>query len=147
LDGWQIWAASWDVREAKDRSAVEAVVVGAAQQFVAQVGSNPQLVLAKSLGTLAAGWVADHHVPAVWTTPLLIDEKCVTDIERGAAPALLLAGSQDHTWDDAAARRTGKPARLIAGADHAWQTGDWREEIDVLGQVVAAVEEFAGSLG
>jgi hypothetical protein len=147
LAGWQIWAASWDVREARDRTAVERMVVGAAVQFLARVGSAPQLVLAKSLGTMGAGWVADHGVPAVWTTPLLTDEQCAAEIARSAAPALLLAGAQDHTWDDAAARRTGKPARLIAGADHAWHTGDWREEIDVLSQLVAAVEEFADGLG
>lgn len=146
LAGWQIWATSWDVRQVRDRAAAEAVVVGAAEQFVTHVGSTPRLLLAKSMGTMAAGWVADHDVPAVWTTPLLTDEKCVADIERGTAPALLLAASQDPAWDDAAARRTGKSSRLIAGADHGWQTGAWREELDVLRQLVAAVEEFADAL-
>lgn len=147
LAGWQVWAASWDVRDAQDRTAAEGVVVGAAEQFRGLVGSAPQLVLAKSLGTMGAGWVADRGVPAVWTTPLLTDDQCVADIARGTAPALLLAGSRDHTWDDDAAQRTGKPTRLIAGADHAWHTGDWREEIEVLRHLVAAVEEFADGLG
>jgi hypothetical protein len=114
--------------------------------FVKQIGGLPQLVLAKSVGTLAAGWVADHSVPAIWTTPLLNDEVCVANIARASSAALLVAGSRDHTWDDDGARRAGKRVHKIAGADHGWQTGDWRTELDAVGQLTAVVDDFAMTL-
>jgi len=146
LAGWQVWAASWHVTGFKERSAAEEVVTHAADQFVTEVGAQPQLVLAKSLGTMAAGWVADRSIPAIWTTPLLTDDQCVDDISRASAPALLLAGSNDPAWDDTAASRTGKALTVISGADHGWQTGSWREELEILERLTAEVEQFAARL-
>lgn len=76
-----------------------------------------RLILAKSLGTLAAGRAADNAVPAVWLTPLLCDEECANDISRAEAPALLAAGR-----------------------------GDWREELGLLHTRTAAVSSFAADL-
>lgn len=89
---------------------------------------------------------ADHGVPAIWTTPLLNAEVCVRDLARADAPALLIGGSDDSTWDDAAAARTGLPRVIVPGADHSWETGDWREELAGIRQLCEAVEEFANRL-
>ncbi|WP_348103771.1 hypothetical protein [Lapillicoccus sp.] len=59
---------------------------------------------------------------------------------------LLLAGSNDHAWDDTAANRTGKAITVISGADHGWQTANWREELEVLEHLTAEVEQFAARL-
>lgn len=146
LAGWQVWAASWHVTGLTERDAAEEVVTRAADLFVTEVDAQPQLVLAKSLGTMAAGWVADRSIPAIWTTPLLTEEQCVDDISRASAPALLLAGSNDDAWDDIAARRTGKAPTVISGADHGWQTGSWREELEILERLTAEVDLFASRL-
>jgi hypothetical protein len=143
LQGWQVWCAAWEIPRTQPREQCRATVDRAISSFLEQAGRNPELVLAKSVGTLAAGWVADHHVPTVWTTPLLDDKECVEDITRAGSPALLLAGSRDHTWDDDAARRTGKQVELVPGADHGWETGDWRTELDAVRRVAGAVEDFA----
>ncbi len=143
MQGWQVWCAVWEMPMAQPRAHAQAVVDRAIRSFVDQVGGEPELVLAKSVGTLAAGWVADHEVPTVWTTPLLVDTECVENITRASSPALLLAGSRDHTWDDDAAQRTGKQVELIPGADHGWETGDWRTELDVVRRVAESVEDFA----
>ena len=103
-------------------------------------------MLSKSVGTFAAGWVADHEVPAVWTTPLLDDAGCVRDIARSRAPALLVAGERDFTWDDDGARRSGKDVVRVPGADHGWTTGQWRTELDAVALLTSAVERFAGPL-
>lgn len=111
LQGRQVWTATWSgVDGLGNIKEVQALVVRACEDFVHQVGRLPQLVLAKSMGTLAAGWVADHGVPAMWTTPLLNAEVCVRDLARADAPALLMGGTDDPAWDDAAAARTGLPA-------------------------------------
>lgn len=114
-------------------------MVRTCESFAQRAGGLPHLVLAKSMGTLAAGWVADHDVPAIWTTPLLNAELCVRDLARSAAPALLTGGSEEPLWDDAAAALTGLPSVIVSGADHSWETGDSREEL-------AGFEEFAARL-
>lgn len=146
LQRWQVWCAAWEIPRDRARAECQAVVDSALSRFLDQAEGIPQLVLAKSVGTLAAGWVADHSVPAVWTTPLLDDQECVADITRAISPALLLAGSRDQTWDDHAAERTGKQVVIIQGADHGWETGSWRTELEVVGKVADAVESFAAGL-
>jgi hypothetical protein len=122
------------------------LVDSAVDDFIRQAGGLPQLVLAKSVGTLAAGWVADHRIPAIWTTPLLNEAECVANIARASSAALLIAGSRDHTWDDDGARRADKESLRISGADHGWRTGDWRTELDVVGQLTDAIAGFASAL-
>ncbi|MEZ5097437.1 MAG: hypothetical protein R2731_15875 [Nocardioides sp.] len=143
LQGWQVWCAAWELARDATREECQVTVDAAVQRFLDVTGSQPQLVLAKSVATLAAQWVAEQHVPAVWTTPLLHDDECVANLARSSAPGLLVAGSRDHTWDDAAARRTGKEILVVPGADHGWQTGGWHTELGAVGEVTAAVADFA----
>jgi hypothetical protein len=146
LKGWQVWCAAWDLSRAQGRDDSRAIVEAAIARFTDQAGTVPELIVAKSIGTLAAGWVADHSVPTVWTTPLLSDAECVEHITRASSPALLVAGSHDQAWDDDAAKRTGKQVVVIPGADHGWVADDWRIELDVLAKLTAAVEGFAAQL-
>jgi hypothetical protein len=146
LGGWHVWVASWDMPMSQPRDERQAVVDAALDLFVQLADAVPDLVLSKSVGTLAAGWVADHDVPAVWTTPLLDDPGCVRDIARSHAPALLVAGDRDFTWDDDGARRSGKDVVRVPGADHGWQTGDWHTELAAVEEVTSAVERFADAL-
>ena len=122
----------------------QALVDEAVEDFVNQAGEPPHLVLAKSVGTLAAGWVADHSVPAIWTTPLLDDESVGEHTSRIVSYSSC-AGSQDHTWDDDG-RQTGKPVHRISGVDHGWHTGDWRTELDAVCQLTEVVEKFVSTL-
>lgn len=146
LNGWTIWHAAWELDDL-DEVARRAVVVRAVAELDQQTAASSQrVVLGKSLGTYAAGWAADNGVPAIWLTPLLIDQSCAEDITRSTAPAMLVAGTADLTWDDAAAERTGKQIVRLAGADHGFQTGDWRAEVEILREVAEAVEAFARAL-
>lgn len=147
LQGWQPWTATWSgIDDVHGVGGFMALAVQACEDFVHQVGGLPDLVLAKSIGTLAAGWVADHAVPAIWTTPLLNNEVCVRDLRRSAAPAMLMGGSEDPLWDDAAAARTGLPSIVVEGADHSWQIGGWRAELAGFERICEAIEEFAAQV-
>lgn len=143
LDGWTIWHAVWELDDLEEEGRRKVVIRAVAELDELTASSSQRLVLGKSLGTYAAAWAADKEVPAVWLTPLLIDQRCASDITRSTAPAMLVAGTADFTWDSAAADRTGKQVVRLAGADHSFQTGDWRREVEILREMTEAVEAFA----
>ncbi len=95
------------------------------------------LVIGKSLSTLAAGVAADRGWRAVWLTPLLRNEEVVAMLRRRTAPALLVGGTADGSWDGALARELSGDVLELDGADHGLA------RIEHLPQIVAAVAAFA----
>src|SRR5882724_9008509 len=86
-----------DDREKQERfvrAEVDAALAAAAD---AAPGARPVLV-AKSIGTLAAPLAAERELPAIWLTPLLTTEFVVDAIRRNPAPALLIGGTADPLW-------------------------------------------------
>ena len=77
-----------------------------------------RLVIGKSLGTLAAGAVAERGWPAVWLTPLLNHPPFVEMLRGRTAPALLVGGTNDPAWDGALARELSDDVLELDGADH-----------------------------
>ncbi len=103
-------------------------------------------MIAKSLSTLALPAAQDRGLAGVWLTPL-----CDTPEIRDAvitAPALLVGGTADPTWDSqVAAALDGAEVLEIPGADHSLQVpGGPDASLDVLRQVTARVGEFAAGL-
>jgi pimeloyl-ACP methyl ester carboxylesterase len=76
------------------------------------------LVIAKSLTTRAAGACAERRLRAVWLTPLLNDPVCVEMLRARTAPALLVGGTEDPTWDAGLARELSPDVVEVPGADH-----------------------------
>jgi pimeloyl-ACP methyl ester carboxylesterase len=69
-------------------------------------------------------------------------------LRRAAAPFLLVGGTADAVWDSALARRLSPHVLEVDGADHGmYVPGPLTSSIAVLGQVVAAVEEFLDEIG
>jgi hypothetical protein len=122
------------------RTHVEAALLRAAE--VAPRG-RPVLI-AKSLGTYAARLAAERELPAIWLTPLLTRPPVAEAITRNPAPQLLIGGTADHRWwDAAAARATGKQVLTIQDGTHSLRVpGPVRNFTDVLGTVGTAIEEF-----
>lgn len=108
------------------------------------------VVIAKSLGTVAAPVVADEGLAAVWLTPVLtaaidgIDPSVVVDgLGRASAPRLLVGGSEDELWDPALARSLSEHVLDVEGADHGLMVpGPLTRSAVVLGRVAAAIEDF-----
>jgi pimeloyl-ACP methyl ester carboxylesterase len=100
-----------------------------------------ELVVAKSLTTFAAGAVADRGVPGVWLTPLLDDEECVLQLRRRTAPALLVGGTEDPTWDAQLATEISPEVLELPGADHGLA------RVDDARAVEERVAEFSARLG
>jgi hypothetical protein len=94
------------------------------------------LVIGKSLGTLAAGEVAERGWRAVWLTPLLNHPPFVEMLRRRTAPALLIGGTNDPAWDGALARELSDDVLELEGADHGLA------KIEHLEPIVAAIGAF-----
>jgi pimeloyl-ACP methyl ester carboxylesterase len=126
---------------------LEAWVRGQATPVLDAIGGRP-LLIGRSLGTLAAALAADRSLPAVWLTPLLLEDCVVAALERATAPFLLVGGTDDQVWDTALARRLTPHVLAVEGADHGmYVPGPLVRSVDVHGQVVEAVEAFLDSVG
>jgi len=105
------------------------------------------LLVAKSLTTRAASLAADRSLPAIWLTPLLDDEESLVALRRRTAPALLVGGTADPTWDGALARTLSDAVLELPEADHGF--GGPTGIASLLGNfalLTHAVDEFAARI-
>jgi hypothetical protein len=100
-------------------------------------GDGERLVIGKSLGTLAAGSVAERGWRAVWLTPLLNDASFVEMLRGRTAPALLVGGTNDPAWNGELARELSPDVLELDGADHGLA------RIEHLQQIVDRIAAFA----
>jgi hypothetical protein len=140
------WSAVqvWD--EYLDRSvdATAWVRERAEAAIAAAEGAERFVLVAKSLSTRAAGLAAERSLPAIWLTPLLDDPESVAGLRGRTAPALLVGGTADPTWDGRLASELADDVLELPGADHGLGTrADARALLANLGRVVERVEAFA----
>ncbi len=151
--GWTVQQTAWDLTVLPDEPRV--FVEKAAQALHERVrGPGPVVVVAKSLGTLAAHWAADQEYPAVWLTPILKAaglHPLPDDVEALAArlrdyPAanLVVGGTADALWEPGF-RGTGSVLE-IAGADHGLEVADRGATARHHDDVAAAVVAFASGI-
>ena len=98
-----VWELSRDTDFSLLRRHVASQVESAVDELTAATGAAP-VIVAKSLGSLAAPLVADRGLAAVWFTPLLTDEPTVAALGRATGPSLLVGGTADPYWDGETAR-------------------------------------------
>lgn len=147
--GWTVQVFEW--LERPDSRAALTVY----SDVVADVGrlarpSARQLVVGKSLGTLALPEAVSRGIPGAWLTPLLVSDavpevrEAVSGLGSSGVPALLVGGTADPLWDGAVARASGATVLEIDGADHTLEVpAGWRQNLQILGQVTEAVDELA----
>jgi pimeloyl-ACP methyl ester carboxylesterase len=125
---------------------VEAWVQNEIAPLLDTIGGTP-LLIGKSLGTNAAGLAAERSLPAVWLTPLLTVPWVVAALERATAPCLLVGGTADPAWDSTLAYRLSPHVLTVEDADHGmYVPGELSDSIEVLGQLVVAVEKFLDTI-
>ncbi len=114
--GWRV-VQVWDefLDRSQDPTAWTRTRLEAAIAFA---GADELLVIGKSLTTRAAGLVAERGLRAVWLTPLLDDPESVELLRRRTAPALLVGGTADQSWDGSLARELSDDVLELEGADH-----------------------------
>ena len=144
--GGQVHPITWEFSGGPDFGRLRGQVVSQVESAVGEVtdatGTSP-LVIGKSLGSLAAPLVADRGLAAVWFTPLLTNEPTLAALRRATGPCLLVGGTADRFWDGQAARSLPAEVVEVDGADHGmFVPGPLAASAAVLGQVIAAVEDF-----
>jgi hypothetical protein len=152
--GWTVLQAEWDLPVLPDdpRAFVERVAEGL---DAVERDPGPVLVVAKSLGTLAAHWGAERSYPAVWLTPVLRtaglhplpgeSETLADRIRDYPAENLVVAGTADPLWQRGF-RGSGTVIE-IDEADHCLEVADWRSSLRQHEKVAAAVADFASGIG
>jgi predicted alpha/beta-hydrolase family hydrolase len=119
-----------------------------AQEALAGTTANNLVVIGKSLGSVAAGLVADRGLPAAWLTPVLDQEVVLEGLARASEPTLLVGGTNDSMWQPD--RLPDNPALQIVeleGLDHGLQVeGDPFASLEALRRVTATVAEFLDGL-
>ncbi|WP_446663882.1 hypothetical protein [Flexivirga sp. B27] len=139
-DGWFVQAVRWQrppmeadfVRDALEKALREAPA------------ADQTLVVAKSLGTLAAPHVAELDLPAVWLTPVLTDELVAQALSTYPATQLVVGGSADRLWPTDA--RPAGEIMHVDGADHGMGRGGVRESNAIHMDVVDRVRDFAAQV-
>jgi hypothetical protein len=139
-------ARGWSVVEVDERAPDDqepfAWMRGQAERALeATEGAEHVVVVGKSLGSAAAPMVKG---PAVWLTPLLVQDEIVEALEAADAPTLLVGSPADPTWGGG--RVPDNPALEVLeleGLDHSLQvSGDPLASLDVLRTVTARVGSF-----
>jgi hypothetical protein len=132
--GWRA-VLVWD--QLLDDSDMTDWIVARLNAAAAYAGDEGErLVIGKSLGTLAAGAVADRGWPAVWLTPLLSHAPFVEMLRARTAPALLIGGTNDPAWDGDLARELSDDVLELDGADHGLS------KVEDLPAIVARITAF-----
>lgn len=151
--GWTVLHAAWNLSAvpAEPRVFVEDV---ARRLDETRRPGEPVLVVAKSLGTLAAHWAAEKGYPAVWLTPVLEEagrhpmpghhDSLARRIREYPTHNLVVGGTSDVLWQPGF-RGTGQVLE-ISGADHGLEVADWRASVRHHETVASAVADFAAGL-
>jgi len=135
-EGWRVVQVWDEYRPGADR---ERWAPERAAAALAYTGSA-RLVSGKSAGSLAAGFVADHGLAGIWTTPLVHEPACADGLRRRTAPALLIGGTDDPAWDRVLAEQLADEVVELDGADHGLA------RLSDLAAVERAVSAFSGRL-
>lgn len=152
--GWIVLQAEWEL-EHFPQDPLGFVESAAARLDAAVDHSGPVLVVAKSLGTLAAHWSAERGYPAVWLTPVFkaaglnpmpVESTALEQRIRGyPAENLVVGGTRDPFWVNGF---TGTGMVIeVPGADHALETGDPDVSTRHHENTAAAVVDFASNIG
>ena len=144
--GWQVTTMRWRTDDVTVGTRVEFVEQGAELLDATAPQAGRTVVIAKSLGTLAAPWATRRGYVGVWLTPLLTDPAVREALTIPGPPSLAVGGTADKVWDSAAARALRGTVLELDGADHALHRGsDWRASVTLLTRTLEAIERALAS--
>jgi len=140
--GWRVRTAHWS-REETTPDPQGLAERAAAQGFEDTAPWAVRLLVAKSMGTLAASWAAREGVAGAWLTPLMTRSEVLAPLLAARQPALLVGGTADPLWQRPPSIPVGCRIVEIPDADHGLQVeGRWQASMDAHRQAVDAVVAF-----
>lgn len=139
--GWQVTTMRWRTEEVTADSRVGFVEQGAERLDATAPPAARTVVIAKSLGTLAAPWATRKGYAGVWLTPLLTEPAVREALTIPGPPSLAVGGTADKVWDAAAAQALRGTVLELEGAGHALHHGtNWRASLGLLERTLEAIE-------
>jgi hypothetical protein len=140
--GWRLAVVSWSP-ETEGGGDPVAFVERALQEAAGD--AVPDLLLAKSLGTLAAPWAVERDVPGVWLTPLLGEGPVLTAIRAMDERSIAVGGGADRHWKAGSLAGAEIETLEVPGADHALELPDWRDSLTAQSRVFERLAEHLGA--
>lgn len=138
--------------DARQERWIFADVEAACQVALEQRPYQRLILIGKSLGTLAMGYLLSSDillddVRAVWLTPLLRVERLYAEMRQWEGPSLFVIGTEDPHYDPQRLadlqEATGGDTVVVVGGDHILDVrGDLWESLRALEQVMRAIEVF-----
>jgi hypothetical protein len=139
--GWRLAVVSWSP-ETEGGADPVAFVERALQQAAGD--DLPDVLLTKSLGSLAAPWAAEHDVPGIWLTPLLTEERVLAALRTMDDRSIAVGGSADRHWRSGALEGAALEVLEVPGADHSIELPDWRASLEAQSQVFERLAAHVG---
>ena len=116
-----------------------------AEAALARAGDARIVLVTKSISSHAVRIAAKRNLPGIWLTPLLHNEEIAAGFSALQAPALLIGGTADESWDALLADR--HEVLEIEGANHALQFPESAAaSVAALGRIVDRMDEFVAAL-
>lgn len=146
--GWTVLQVRWTLPgDIVTDEAQTAWVQATTRRVLEMEPGHTRLVVAKSLGCLAAPIATALGIPGLWLTPILSASSVVDALTASTQPSLLVGGTADEAWQSATAEATGKRVLELPGADHSLLvSGDPIASVDVLRTVVSRMSDFVAGL-
>jgi hypothetical protein len=143
--GWSIRTVHWE--KVPFDPADHAAIAAFARDVLAPADPERDLVVGKSVGSLALPAAAERGLPGIWLTPLLGIEDVRRAAARAAGTTLLIGGTADPYWDGGAAAATGAEVLEVPGADHSLELpGDLEGTLSVLSTVLTRMSAHMDAL-
>ncbi len=127
-------------------------VESAYETAVDEVESHLEILVGKSLGTIAIGHVLDKYPEStvnkvIWHTPLILMPEVVQKIEKHRPESLFVIGTADPHYDESVLARlveaTSGEAVVVDDANHAMEVpGGVSDSLWVMKKVVDSIGEF-----
>lgn len=139
--GWRLAVVEWTPETEGGGDPVE-FVLRALQE--ASGSDVPDLLLTKSLGSLAAPWAAEHDVPGVWLTPLLGEPSVLAALRTMDERSIAVGGAADRHWRAGSLAGAEIEVLEVPGAGHSLELPGWRESLAAQAQVYDRLAEHLG---
>ena len=143
--GWDVRQVWWDAPR-RGGGTDEVAWVERELDAALEGHDGPVLLVAKSLGTLAAARAASLDLPAVWLTPLLSVAEAATPLMSYPAPQLVVIGRDDPFLDRDVLAVLPGTHRVVVG-DHVLRVpGDPAAMVASHAEVVGVLDSWLATL-
>lgn len=144
--GWRVTAVDW-IDVDREHDSPESLIERTLHTATAEAGTQLDLIVAKSLGSLALPHSIDQGIPGVWLTPLLNRVSVAAALSLADHRHLAVGGTADRHWMPDAVASTGADLLEVPGADHSLRHTNWRRSLEVQVGVLDHVSDHISILG